>query len=154
MRKMIEKILPEQINNEFPGYKFSQIAFLVLTIVTIGRSLAHIFLPDGGAGSIATIDMSVEGADIIITIFALWGLSQLMMAMFYVVVYLRYKSLIPLMYIIIIMEYAARIAVGFYKPLDTIGVAPGGIGNFIVIPLAAILFAFSVMTPKKPSNLI
>lgn len=75
MTDMLEKILPKEINNEFPGYKFSLYGFLLLLIITFARSLAHIILPDGGAGSIATIDLNIEGGDIIIGMFAQWGLS-------------------------------------------------------------------------------
>jgi hypothetical protein len=145
---VLDKILPEQVNNEFPGYKFAQYAFVVFAIFTIARSLIHMFLPDGGAGSIATIDLNVEGAEVIIGMFAQWGLSQLLMAGLYVVVYARYKSLIPLMYLIIVIEYAGRIAMGLLKPIETVGTAPGGIVNIIFIPLAAILLVFSIMKPK------
>ncbi|MHA2153322.1 MAG: hypothetical protein ACXAAQ_15210 [Candidatus Thorarchaeota archaeon] len=153
---MLEKILPKQINNEFPGYKFSAYAFLGITIITVARSLAHMFLPDGGAGSIATIDLTVEGAVTIIGIFAQWGLSQLLMAVLYIVVYFRYKSLIPLMYIIIIAEYVGRIGVGLLKPIETMGTAPGAAFNFIIIPLAILLFIFAIREPtqeSKPSHL-
>jgi len=120
--------------------------------MTVARSLAHMFLPDGGAESIATIDLSVEGADIIIGIFAQWGLSQLLMASFYIIVYFRYKSLIPLMYIIIITEYTGRIAMGLLKPIETIGTVPGGIGNLIIVPLAIILFIFAIRKPNQKSE--
>lgn len=146
---MLEKILPEQINNEFPGYKFSAYAFLAIAIMTVARSLAHMFLPDGGAGSIATIDLSVEGAEIIVSIFAQWGLSQLLMGVLYFVVFFRYKSLIPLMYIIIITEYVGRIGMGFLKPIETVGIAPGAIGNLIIIPLAILFFIFAIREPNQ-----
>ena len=146
---MIEKILPEQVNNDFSGYKFSAIAFLLLAIISIARSLAHILLPDGGAASIATIDLNVEGANIIVGIFAQWGLSQLLMAVFFVVVYFRYKSLIPLMYVFIIAEYAARIIIGLMKPIETTGIAPGAVGNLIIMPLAILLFIFSIRVPDQ-----
>lgn len=149
MKKKLGKILPKEINNEFPGHKFSEYAFLGLTIMTVARSLAHMFLPDGGAESIATIDLSVEGADVILGMFAQWGLSQLLMAGLYVVVFLRYKNLIPLMYIIIIAEYSGRIAMGLLKPFETLGTAPGAIGNFIIVPLAMILFIFAIRETKS-----
>ncbi|MGY5878736.1 MAG: hypothetical protein RTV31_00740 [Candidatus Thorarchaeota archaeon] len=145
---MLEKILPEQINNEFSGYKFTVYAFFAFIIMTVARSLAHMFLPDGGAESIATIDLNTEGADIIVAMFAQWGLSQLLMAGLYIIVLFRYKSMIPLMYIIIIAEYAGRIGMGLLKPLETVGTAPGAIGNFIIVPLAIILFIFSIREPK------
>ena len=57
---MLEKILPEHISNEFPGYRFSEYTFLAIAIMTVARSLVHMFLPDGGPGSIATIDLFVD----------------------------------------------------------------------------------------------
>lgn len=148
---MLQKILPEKIDNTFSGYEFAAYAFLILTIITIARSLAHMFLPDGGAQSIATIDVNVEGGVTIIGIFAQWGLSQLLMASVYVIVYVRYKSLIPLMYLIIFVEYAGRIVMGLLKPLETVGTAPGAIGNLIIVPLAIILFIFSIRE-SNPKN--
>ena len=106
------------------------------------------FLPDGGAESIATIDLSVEGADIIVGLFAQWGLSQLLMAGLYVIVFFRYKSLIPLMYMIIIAEYVGRIAMGLLKPIETVGTAPGAAWNFIIILLAIILLFFAIRKPR------
>ncbi len=146
---MLEKILPIQVDNTFAGHRFSKYAFLIISIITVARSLAHMFLPDGGAESIATIDLSVGGADVIVSIFAQWGLSQLLMAGFYLVIFFRYKSLIPLMYIIIIAEYVGRIGMGLLKPLETMGTAPGGIGSLLVIPLAIILFIFSIQEPNQ-----
>jgi hypothetical protein len=143
----MEKILPERIDNIFRGNRFSAIAFLLLTVISVARSLIHVFAPDGGAQSIATIDLNVEGASTIIGIFAQWGLSQLLMAGFFLVVYVRYKSLIPLMYILIIVENAARIVVGFLKPIETLGTAPGGIGSLLIVPLAILLFVFSIREP-------
>jgi len=46
---------------------------MLLTVITIGRSLAHIFLPDGGAQSIATIPLdsfTTNGEATVIHIFA------------------------------------------------------------------------------------
>ncbi len=59
-----------------------------------------------------------------------WGLSQLLMDL------------------IIVLEYIGRLAMGLLKPIETVGTAPGAIGDFIIIPLAAILFVFSIMKPK------
>ena len=146
------KVLPDEITNEFRGHRCSALAFLIIALVSLARSLAHIFLPDGGAGSIATIDLGVEGAGTIVSMFALWGLSQLLMSVFYVIVYFRYKSLIPLMYIFVIAEYAGRIAIGQFKPVETVGVAPGAVGNFLILPLAIVLFLFSMGEGNAPAT--
>lgn len=115
--------------------------------MTVVRSLIHVFAPDGGAQTIATIPLdsfSNEGASAVILIFSLWGLSQLIMGMFYVIVCLRYKSLIPLMYLFILFEYLMRLILGVLKPIETTGTAPGAIINFIIPPLVIILFLLSL----------
>ena len=74
------KLLPSPVDNCFRGIKISQYAFLLITFATIVRSLIHVFAPDGGAQSIATIPLasySAEAAATVILMFSLWGLSQL-----------------------------------------------------------------------------
>ena len=145
-------ILPAIIDNTYRGRKIALYFFYLITAITVGRSLIHTFANDGGAQSIATIPLdsySVQASQTVILIFALWGLSQLIMGVFYVIVALRYKSLIPLMYIFIAFEYVMRLVLGMIKPMVTEGTAPGGVANFILIPLAIILFALSIYSPKK-----
>lgn len=113
---------------------------VALTIVTLGRSLVHIFFEDGGAQSIATIpldDFTENGAASVVLVFALWGLSQLLMAVVYVVVLLRYRALIPLVYVLFVAEWTGRLLIGLGKPIETVGTAPGAVGN-LVFPLLGI----------------
>ncbi len=121
--------------------------FAAMTVLTVGRSLAHIFLPDGGAQSIATIPLSEftsSGATVIIGMFAQWGLTQLMFGLLYVFVIWRYRSWIPLMWLFIFFEWTGRLLLGYYKPFETIGQAPGGIGNMIFPVLAVVMLVLSL----------
>ena len=147
MKNRNMKILPNTIDNVYKGSKISKYMFLFLTIVTVVRSLIHIIAVDGGAQSIATIPLnsySNAAAATVILMFALWGLSQLLMSIVYAVVYYKYQSLIPAMYILLIIEYSMRLVIGIMKPIETIGTAPGGIGNYILIPVCLILFLMSI----------
>ena len=149
MSRVISKILPEKAENDYKGYKVAKITFLIIIIVTIIRSLIHFLAPDGGAESIATIDLNIEGGDIIVGIFALWGASQLLLAIVFLIVFFRYNNLIPFMYVLIIIEYTMRIVVGMIKPFEITGIAPGAIGNYIIIPLAIIMLILSILQPNK-----
>ena len=149
------KLLPDSIDNRYRGRKLSQYAFLILTAATIVRSLIHVFAPDGGAQSIATIPLGSYPADAaaaVILMFSLWGLSQLLMGFVYLGVYVKYKSLIPAMYVLLIFEYAMRIVVGQMKPIVTAGTAPGSIGNWIMVPVCVILLIFSLMPGKAATQ--
>ena len=145
-------LLPAQIDNHYRGLKISQYAFFLITAVTLVRSLIHVFAPDGGAQSIATIPLdsySAEAASTVILMFSLWGLSQLLMGIVYLGVSLKYRSLIPAMYVLVIFEYAMRIVIGQKKPILTTGTAPGSIGSWIMVPVCAVLLALSLIPAKS-----
>ena len=142
------KLMPDSIDNNFRGMKISQYAFLIITVVTIVRSLIHVFAPDGGAQSIATIPLdaySTEAAATVILIFSFWGLSQLLMGLVYIGVYVKYKSLIPMMYVLLIIEYAMRIVIGQMKPIVTTGTAPGSVGSWVMVPVCIVLLILSLL---------
>ena len=148
----MSRLFPQTLDNSYRGNKLPLYLLYLLTIVTIGRSLAHMFLEDGGAQSIATIPLdnySVEASGVVIHIFAEWGLTQLLFGVLYAIVLWRYKILIPLMYLFIFIEYTSRLLLTMYKPIILEGTAPGGIGNYIMIPLALIMFVLSLLKTKK-----
>ena len=139
-------VFPKQVDNTFQGYRIAAIVFLLITFVTIVRSCIHILAPDGGAGTIAGI---VNVSSDVVALFAFWGLSQLLMGFVYLVVYLRYKSLIPLMYILIILEYSGRTVIGLFKPLYVAHTPPGAIGDYVMVPLSILMLILSLKRPKK-----
>jgi len=90
---MREKLFPKDLSNQYQGKIIAKWVFAAMTILTIGRSLAHIILPDGGAQSIATIPLdrfTPNGTTVVIGMFAQWGLTQLMFSLLFVLVLWRY----------------------------------------------------------------
>ena len=154
LQSILNKILPKKADNTFSGLKLSQYMFILITIVTIGRSIAHMYLPDGGAESIASINLNIESRSTIIGLFYLWGLSQLIIGLLYIIVYIRYKSLIPLTYLLLFFEYLFRYLSTFYKSIVTQTTPPGQIGNYILIPLSLLLLIMSLFQPKKNLKLV
>lgn len=146
------KIFPKQLNNAYRGHPLAKWVFVLLTVVTIGRSLVHVFAPDGGAHSIATIPLDTftpGGATAVIFVFSLWGLSQLLIGLMYAVVLWRYQAFIPFLYLLMMVEYGMRIVLGNLKPIETTETAPGAVGNFILLPLAAIMLILSLWERGK-----
>lgn len=144
---MLKKIFPVHYDNAFPGRKISLWFFYLITAVTIIRSCIHIFKSDGGAQSIATIPLDTytdAGAATVILIFAYWGLSQLMVGLIQLIVAFRYKSLIPLMYLILIIEWGGRFVISLFKTIETTGQAPGDIGNMILPIVCLVMFFLSI----------
>ncbi len=126
-------------------------AFLVLITV---RSLIHLFSPDGGAESIATIDTSVEGGANIIAIFGQWGAIQLLLAGLLWVLLLRYRGLLPLIALVLLLEPLLRELSGRLKPIETMGTAPGAALNSAAIVVTALLLYLTLCpadgAPRRP----
>ena len=144
---MSNKILPSTIDNNYTGHKIALSFFYLITAVTIVRSCIHIFKDDGGAQSIATIPLdsyTQGGAEAVIFIFAYWGLSQLMFGLLQGIIALKYRSLIPLMYLFLLFEYVARYGISLFKSLETSGQAPGGVANYVLPIILVIMFFLSI----------
>lgn len=107
------------------------IALFYLCIITL-RSLIHLQIPDGGAHSIATIDISVAGGANVVALFGQWGAIQLLLAFLLWVLLLRYQGLVPLVLLIFLLEPPLRAYAGYLKPMLTEGVAPGAALNWLV----------------------
>jgi hypothetical protein len=148
---MLEQLFPKQLNNDYQGSLFAKYIFALLTILTIGRSLFHMFATDGGAQSVASIPLNEYGhaaSVTVILIFALWGLSQCLMGIIYLVTLWRYQRLIPLLYLLMFVEYGMRIILFHIKPIVTLHVAPGTIVDKIMFPLTLLLFFMSIRKRK------
>jgi hypothetical protein len=136
---LISALLPQFADNTVRGFKLPSYVFAVLAIVSTVRSCIHLLAPDGGAGRIAGMDLSVPGADAIIFAFALWGGSQLIYAVIQLAVAFRYRSLVPFMYLLLILETLLRMLVGSMKPVHFAHTPPGAIGNLVILPLATLM---------------
>ncbi len=151
MKQALNRLFPFTVDNQYQGEKIAQWGLTLMVAISIARSLAHIFLPDGGAQSIATIPLetfSASAAAVIIGMFAQWGLSQLMMSLMMAVVLWRFRSLIPLMWLFIFLEWFGRLLIGLVKPFETVGTAPGAVGNRVIPLLAVIMLVLSLRERK------
>jgi hypothetical protein len=140
---MISRIFPSSADNNYSGHIIAYLFFAFIAIISMGRSLIHVFLPDGGAGVIAGLDLSL-GSENIIFAFGLWGVSQVVYALIQLIVAFRYKSLIPMMYIILIIEILGRMMIGIIKPPLLFHTPPGGFANWILLPVAVIMLYVSL----------
>ncbi len=147
-KSLVNRVFPENFNNEFKGHRLSLWFFYALTALTLWRSQHHLFAEDGGAQSIASIPLdsfSASAGATVVSVFALWGLSQLIIGFVYLVVCLRYKSMIPLMLLLGVFEYLMRFAyVGVFKPVETVGTAPGAAMNLPMLLILLVMFFLSI----------
>ena len=139
----IRKVLPNSIENKIPNNRFVYYFAWLLLGFNFFRSLEHIFNEDGGAESIAGLPLSTyspEAANNIVSIFAQWGFSQLVLSCILLLVIIKMRELIPLMLLFIALENILRGAVGLYKPLILGDSPPGAISPIIGLVTLAVFF--------------
>jgi hypothetical protein len=149
MKDVFEIILPARADNTIRGSKIPFYVFIVVAAIGLVRSCIHIFAPDGGAGSIAGMDMNVTGADEVIFAFALWGSAQFIYALLQWLVILRYRSLVPLMWSIQLLETLGRMLVGRIKPVTFAHTPPGAYQNYIYLGLAVLMLGLALRSANK-----
>ena len=139
----MKKVIPNSIENKIPNNKIVYYFTWLLVVFNFFRSLEHIFNEDGGAESIAGIPLSTYSSDAannIVSIFAQWGFSQLVLSCILLFVIIKMRELIPLMLLIIALENILRGVVGLYKPLILGDAPPGAISPIIGLITLAVFF--------------
>ena len=142
----MKKLIPKTIENNIPSNKFVYYFCWLLVAFNLFRSLEHIFSEDGGVESIAGIPLSSyspDAANNIVSIFAQWGFSQLVLACILLLVVLKIRELIPLMLLIIALENLFRAGIGFFKPLIISADPPGALSPLIGL-VTLIFFLISI----------
>ena len=139
----MKKLIPETIENKIPSNKFVYFFTWLLVAFNFFRSLEHIFNDDGGAQSIAGIPLDFyipEASNNIISIFAQWGFSQLVLSSFLLLIIIKIRELIPLMLIIVALENILRGGVGHYKSLILEDAPPGAVSPILGLVTLAVFF--------------
>ncbi|NMC85768.1 MAG: hypothetical protein GYA58_10825 [Anaerolineaceae bacterium] len=146
MNSLLGIFLPQPAENKIRGSKIPFYFLIAVALIGTVRSLIHLFAADGGAGSIAGLDLTVSGANEVIFAFALWGSSQLILALLQWLVIWRYRSLVPIMWGIQLLEIGGRMLVGRVKPVIFSHTPPGAISNFVYLALCVIMLAIILIS--------
>jgi len=149
MKNIFETLLPAKADNTIHGSKLPFYLFILIAAIGLVRSFIHIFSSDGGTGSIAGMNMAVTGANEVIFAFALWGSAQFIYALLQWLVILRYRSLVPLMWGVQLLETLGRMLVGRIKPISFAHTPPGAYQNYIYLFLAVLMLALSLWSGSK-----
>lgn len=117
---MLNQLFPKTFDNQFRGHLFSLwlFAFIAATKVLLG--LLAVFYPDGSSQAIVPPMLAVDTnltAQPVNTMFAHLGLAQLSLGLLFLVVLVRYRSMIPLMYSLLLIEYLIEDGVASMQPL-------------------------------------
>jgi hypothetical protein len=154
---LTDKLFPKQANNNYQGSAIALYVFLLLMAMYTFRGLVHFLAEDGGINNIASIIIFpfVEGApdpnNVIYLFASLWGSAQLItLGIFYICMW-RYRNLLPLLWLTVVIEIPMRMAAGTMHPLSAPyyeHVPPGSVSNLPLLAIACTMLVLSLRTRK------
>lgn len=130
------------------GERAPAIFLFVLGLLTLVPGAIHVFLPDGGAGVIAGLDLAAHGA-VIISVFAWVGATQMAWGALMMWVALFHRALhVPVLTLALCERVMMALNEWWLKPGDagsTVGGdrPPGVYGTLVAIPLIAFFLVWA-----------
>jgi hypothetical protein len=92
---------------------------------------------------------SAAGAAAFSFMFAAWGLGQLVLGLGCLVVMLRYRSLVPLAFLAMLVEQTGRMWLRVHWPVERNASAPGATINLVFTAVIVVGFALSIWKPDR-----
>ena len=156
---MLNRLFPKQIDNNYQG---SKIAIVILFLITIVKMLMGIniggfnpFVPTeyilSHVDGVPLETYPIEASKTIISMAQSWGLDMLILSLLSVLIMVRYRSAIPIMFIIYLSENFIRELPSLVKIFDQLlsGI-PLSMAAIINISLIALLFVGLILSIYKP----
>lgn len=150
---MIERILPRRLDNSYTGHRVALWLFALLVVMKTGIALGAIFNGRQAAQSADGLPLDsygAAGAQAVLALFAIWGLAQLVFTVFSLLALARYRNMVPLMFLLYLLEHAARRWILLVKPIARTGAPPGTYINLALLALMIVGLALSLM--RSPSH--
>ena len=144
--------LPSNLNNQYKGLKIVDYGLYPIFAIYIFRSLVHFLADNSGLVGIATIKefpifAGLDPNNIIYLFASLWGATQVSLTVILLILFIKYKNLIPLIYLICLMDQCFRLISGYLHPLGEqyyINTPPGVISNIPILIYLIVMFFLSL----------
>ena len=150
---MFNQLLPQRIDNSYRGHKLALWLFGLVVFMKTSIGLGTIF---NGRNAAITADgipldtFTPAGAQAFVSIFAAWGLAQAMIGLLCILVLARYRTMVPCMFSLLLLEHLCRKLIFFFMPIARTGAPPG---VFINLALVALMIVGWVLSLRNQDNL-
>jgi hypothetical protein len=150
---MFNQLFPERVDNAYRGYKLALWLFGLLLFMKLAISLNSIFNGYTVASSADGIPLetyTTAGAQTVVSMLGLLGLSHLVICLLGILVLIRYRSLVPFMFALLLLEYVGKKLILYFLPIAKTGTPPGSIVSYVL--LALILVGLVLSIRNKDAN--
>lgn len=135
---MFNHLLPHRIDNTYRGHRLALWLFGLVVLMRSAIGLNSIFNGYTVASSADGIPLDTypaAAAATVVSLFALLGLSTLVLSSLSVLALMRYRSMIPLMLVLLVLEHLGKRLILYVMPIVRSGMPPGSAMNLILLAL-------------------
>ncbi len=137
------------IGETYRGSRASAWFLVLLGLSSVIPGCIHYFLPDGGAGVIAGLDMGAQRATII-GVFAWMGATQIAYGLAQLAVAFSYRSLTPLFLMLALIERSLAAIAAWVTKASPSGHHPPE--NYVVLLLMPLIALFLVLSLRRAQS--
>ena len=144
---IVNRFFPQRIDNTYRGRKLALWLFGLVVAVRITQSILIIVNGHSIARSADGIPLETyapAAAQTIVALFALSSLNRLITSLLCVLVLVRYRSAIPFMFAVLLLNYLAGQLILQFVPLVRTGTPPGPIVNLAMFALMIVGLVLSL----------
>lgn len=152
---MNQRLFPQVIDNRFEGHRLAIWLLGGLVVVRLLMSFNIILNTRSvavGADGIPLNSFSELEASRFLSLFAVFGVSQLVLAMLGLLALFRYRAMIPLLYLLFLAEMLARRLILLAQPLAGDGARP--IGFYINLGLLVVLLLGLTLSIRRSGAVV
>lgn len=156
---MLDRIFPKQIDNAYRGHKLAVWILVPLALLKLvqGANVAGLNPWVSSRRVLETADrvpvgdFPAEAATHLVFLFASWGLGIFLIGLLAVVVLVRYRAMIPLMYLLLLVEQIGRKVLSmehFDRPFLSFQASAASLINWGFMAAMVVGFLFALWRPR------
>ncbi len=153
---MLNRLFPLPSNDTYRGSRIALWLFGAVVAMRLAIGLGCIFNGYNAATSADGIPLGTfppAAARTVVSMFAAWGLAQVVIGVICLLVLVRYRSMVPLMFALILLEHLTRRLIFRILPVPRSGTPPGFTINLVLLGVMIIGVVLSLLPARREVEL-
>jgi hypothetical protein len=142
-----DPFLPGRSDNAYRGHKLALGLLALVVLMKLAIGLNSIFNGPSVLRSADGIPLDTyppAAAQVVVSLFALLGLSHVVIGIFGLLILIRYRALVPLAFGLLLLEHLGKRLILNFLPIARVGRPPGAAINLVILALIVVGLALSL----------
>ena len=149
---MLKRLLPSPADFTYRGSRLALWLLGLILVLKLGVALGGIFNGRYAASVADGIPLDAytpQAAQTVLALFGTLGVTQILLCALGALVLFRYRALVPVFVLLLLIEYLARKAVTLGMPIVRSGDSAGGAVNWAVLGVTLVAFILSLQPGRS-----